>query len=217
MTPQEARIVRDVFAKIRAMGTGVDDAEAARAVEAELRANPAAALNLVRVVVGLENERDQIAAEAEALAAENEELRARSAPPSGGGLFGGAGPWSSGRSQPPSAPAAARSGPWEAPQPAGPWGAPAQPQGGGFWGSALRTGAGVAGGLLAVEAVKGLFGGHHEAQAHEGERHGLFGAEREAGRETSGGFGGDEPAADREPFVADNIDFFAGSDGDDTV
>ncbi len=57
MTPQDAEIIRDVFAKIRAMGPAVDDAEAARAVEAELRANPAAALNLVRVVVGLERER----------------------------------------------------------------------------------------------------------------------------------------------------------------
>jgi hypothetical protein len=70
MTPEEARIIRDVFAKIRMMGASPDDAEAARAVEAELRANPAAALNLVKVVVGLEREHDAAAAEAQALAAE---------------------------------------------------------------------------------------------------------------------------------------------------
>lgn len=217
MTPQDAEIIRDVFAKIRAMGPAVDDAEAARAVEAELRANPAAALNLVRVVVGLERERESLAAEAEALAAELEDLRARTAPqPRGGGLFGNApGPWGSGRAAEP----APQPGPWGAQQPSGPWGGQAQPQGGGFWGSALRTGAGVAGGLFAFEALKGMFGGGHGAEAREPERHGLFdgdvrGGERDGASEEArgGGFGGEEP--ERNGIIADNIDFFGGSDDD---
>ncbi len=213
MTPQEAQIVRDVFAKIRMMGTASDDAEAARAVEAELRANPAAAVNLVRVVVGLERERDQFAAEAQALAAENEELRARgAAPASGGGLFGGASPWGAGRGAPQ---------PQPVPQP-GPWGAPAQPQGGSFLGGMLRTGAGVAGGLFAFEALKGLFGGGHGAEASEDGGHGLFGREppaeeRTAGRggearDEAGGFGGE--TAEPNGIVADDIDFFGGADFD---
>jgi hypothetical protein len=61
MSPQDAETIRDVFAKIRAMGTDVDDVIASRLVEQELRANPAAALNLIKVVVGLQQERDQFA------------------------------------------------------------------------------------------------------------------------------------------------------------
>ena len=225
MTPQEAQIVRDVFAKIRMMGTATDDAEAARVVEAELRANPAAALNLVRVVVGLERERDQIAAEAEALAAENEQLKARATPsPSGGGLFGGASPWGSGRgAAQPQPPQTQQPGPWGAPQPSGPWGAPAQPQGGSFLGGMLRTGAGVAGGLFAFEALKGLFGGGHgDGSGHETaaglldegargrENPPLQEADHGRDRGEAGGFGG-ETAEPRE-IVADDIDFFGGGD-----
>ena len=36
MSPQDAETIRDVFAKIRSMGTGVDDAAAARLVEQEV-------------------------------------------------------------------------------------------------------------------------------------------------------------------------------------
>ena len=211
MSPEDAEIIRDIFDKIGAMGSTVDDVEAARLVASELAANPAAALNLVKVVVGLERERDDYAAHVDELNGYIDQLEAQlqpqAAPPSSGGsLFGSpqASPWS--RSAP-----AAHDPRYVEPQPqAGPWGAP-QPQGSSFWGSALRTGAGVAGGLLAVEAVKGLFGGGHAAQAHESEHRGLFEAEPRGGREErSGGFGGDEPQ--REPFVADNIDFFGGSD-----
>ncbi|MDK9697306.1 MAG: DUF2076 domain-containing protein [Siculibacillus sp.] len=232
MTPQDAETIRDVFAKIRAMGTQVDDVEAARLAEQELRANPAAALNLIKVVVGLEGERDDFAAHIDELNAHIDRLEAQiagtaTASRPSGGLFGGSTRGSPFGRETPAAhrsepPTQAPTGPWDGQAPAtGPWGAP-QPQGGGFWGSALRTGAGVAGGLLAVEAVKGLFGGGHEAQAREGEKHGLFGGDREAdrggarddGREPSGGIGGDAPEHGHEPLIADDIDFFAGSDDD---
>ena len=243
MSPQDAETIRDVFAKIRSMGTDVDDAAAARLVEQELRANPAAALNLIRVVVGLEQERDQFAAHIGELDRYIDGLEARlnevqQAPgATGGSVFGGGirgSAWSREAAATPAA-APAQVSPWSTPEPAqpsrwaspgptsGPWGQPAaQPQGGGFWGSALRTGAGVAGGLLAVEAVKGLFGGGHGAEARDHERHGIF--DREARSEEprgapeearSGGFGGE--AHEREPFVADNIDFFGGSDDDGTA
>ncbi len=48
-----------------------------------------------------------------------------------------------------------------------------QPQGTGFVGSALRTAAGVAGGIMAADAISGLFAGHHEAGGFGG---GGFGA-----------------------------------------
>lgn len=180
MTPQEAQIIEEVFTRLAAAGPAPADPEAAGLIEAKLRADRGAGLALVRAVVMLERERA-------ALAEQNHELTQRleataaSTPASGGGLFGGApaggaGPWGS-APRAPGAPAApgpwgtqAVPGPWGAQAASGPWGQAADaPAGGGFWGSALRTGAGVAGGLFAFEALKGLFGGGHGAQA------GLFG------------------------------------------
>ncbi|HEY1454242.1 MAG TPA: DUF2076 domain-containing protein [Roseiarcus sp.] len=46
------------------------------------------------------------------------------------------------------------------PQQPGPWGAPAQPQGGGFLQNAASTAAGVAGGVALGNLLGGLFGGH---------------------------------------------------------
>jgi hypothetical protein len=60
MSPEDAEIIREIFDKVSAMGSTVDDVEAARLVASELAANPAVALNLVKVVVGLERERDEI-------------------------------------------------------------------------------------------------------------------------------------------------------------
>ncbi|MFC0282834.1 DUF2076 domain-containing protein [Camelimonas abortus] len=63
-------------------------------------------------------------------------------------------------------------GPWSRgpQQPAGPWGgqpqaAPQPPAGGGFLRSALATAAGVAGGALLFDAVKGMMGGSSAASA----------------------------------------------------
>ncbi len=243
MTPQDAATIRDVFAKIRAMGTSIDDAAATRLVEDELRANPAAGLNLVRVLVGLEQERDQFAAHVDELNAYIDQIEAQLAEatrgagpgPQSGGLFGGStrgSPWEQNRGvsgpglprvdAPPPYGADPRAAAQPSPRARGdagtasPWGQPApqqgQGQGSGFWGSALRTGAGVAGGLVAFEAMKGLFGGSDKAEARESGRHGFFGSEHEERRDTSGGFGGEEPTASHEPLIADNIDFFGGGD-----
>ncbi len=256
MSPQDAEIIRDVFAKVRAMGSAIDDAEAARLVEQELRANPAASLNLIRVVVGLEQERDQFAAHIDELNAYIDQIEAQLnsyAPAAGhgqgatsGSLFGGStqgSPWGGspapGRYDPPPAQPSPWGGappspaPWGSQQPPQPQG---QPQGSGFWGSALKTGAGVAGGLLAFQAVKGMFGGDKGDQARSAERHGIFGGggdkPQDAGhrsdrsetsgnfggggggddRPSSGGFGGNDNGPAPGSIVADNIDFFGGDD-----
>ncbi len=170
MTPQEAELIKNVFAELKAMGSGATDAEAAGLVDAQLKADRGAGLALVQALVVTDRERARLAEENQALkqkldAAEArlaEAARAAQAPqPRGGDLFGGGrapqagGPWG----QP-----APQGGPWGQPPAGGPWGG--QPAaGGGFWSSALRTGAGVAGGLFAFEALKGLFGGGHAAQA----------------------------------------------------
>ena len=259
MSPQDAEIIRDVFAKVRAMGSAIDDVEAARLVEQELRANPAAGLNLIRVVVGLEQERDQFAAHIDELNAYIDQIEAQlnshgagagHGPGStSGSLFGGSARGSSWGGAPAPGhydPQPAQASPWGGAQPSpGPWGsqqppAQGQPQGNGFWGNALKTGAGVAGGLLAFQAVKGLFGGGHDEHARSSERHGIFGGgadkpldagHRPEQSETAGGFGGggggdDRPrsggfgGSDNGPapgsIVADNIDFFGGGDDRET-
>lgn len=160
MTPQEAEIIRTVFDRLKAAGTQPRDAEAEGLVEALMRADPSAGLGLVRALVITDRAQAALVAENETLKQDLEAARAQAggqAQPSGG-LFGG-GPWGA-----PSAPAPSQGGPWGGRVPdAGPWGG--QPQGGGFLSSALRTGAGVAGGLFAFEALKGLFGGgSHGAQ-----------------------------------------------------
>ncbi len=80
--------------------------------------------------------------------------------------------------------------------PQAPAGGMFQPQGTGFLGGALRTAAGVAGGVVAADALMGLFSGHH------GGGGGMF------GDNTAGpGGGGDyypPPVADNSPWGGGN-------------
>ncbi|NLH81269.1 MAG: DUF2076 domain-containing protein, partial [Phyllobacteriaceae bacterium] len=158
MTPQEAQIIRSVFDRLKAMEAGPRDAEAEALVEALQKADPQAGLGLVRALVMTDQARAAAVADAEAARRELEAMRAAPAPqPASGGLFGGL---FGGAPQAPAPQPMPQAGPWGARPQAGPWDAQPQPQqGSGFWGSALRTGAGVAGGLFAFEAVKSLFGG----------------------------------------------------------
>jgi len=168
MTPQEAQIIKDVFTRLKAMTPAPTDAEAAGLVEAQLAADRGAGLALVQALVMTDRQCGQLAQENQALKQRLQSLEAQGAQPQAqsGGLFGQPapsapqpGPWD--RAPQAQAPAP-QPGPWgNQPQP-GPWGGqPEQPQGGGFWSSALRTGAGVAGGLFAFEALKSVFGGSH--------------------------------------------------------
>ena len=178
MTPQDAQIIRSVFDRLKTMEAGPRDPEAEGLVEALTKADPQAGLALVRALVLTERAREAAAAEVETLRRDLEALKAQGAAPapaSGGGLFDG--PWGRPAAQAPVAAGADRGGPWGAP-PAqgGPWDARSQAQSGGsgFWGSALRTGAGVAGGLFAFEALKGLFGGGSHGAGGLGQSAGLF-------------------------------------------
>ena len=176
MTPQEADIIKDVFAKLKAMSAGATDAEAAGLVDAQLKADRGAGLALVQVLVMTDRERAALAQENDTLKQKIQALEAQSTQsqqaPSGG-LFGGArvpqtaAPWGQQQAAPPPVPPPLppQSGPWGGGPSAGPWGGGQPSSGGGFLSSALRTGAGVAGGLLAVDALRGLFGGGHGAQA----------------------------------------------------
>lgn len=195
MTPQDAQIIRSVFDRLKTMEAGPRDAEAEALVEALTKADPQAGLGLVRALVLTEQARAAAATEAEALRRENETLKAQGTAPTqstSGGLFGG--PWG-GR---PSAPAPQPDGPWggRPPQP-GPWDQqPAQGGGSGFWGSALRTGAGVAGGMFAFEALRGLFGGGSHGGGF-GQSAGLFDQPTTIVNETVNVFQNDPTASER--------------------
>lgn len=218
MSPEEARIIRDVFDRVRAFGPARDP-DARAAVEAELRANPDAAVALVQAVVGLERERLAL----EQRLAEYE--RGQDSAPSGG-LFGG-GPWG-GRRAP--EPQMDRSGwqqepqrqPWGRQQPQQPqqpqaWGQQQPPQqaqrGGGLFGTLLGAAGGLAAGYVGYEAMKGLFGGGSQTG-------GLFGGS-EGGNADAGNDGGslfeerDRTAADDAAFFDDGGNFDIGGGGDD--
>lgn len=178
MTPEEAQIIKDVFARIRTAGPIPNDPQARSAISQELIANPDAGIGLIQLLVGTEQQRAQLAAQCEQLQAQLRNA-GQSQQPSSGGLFG------FGRTTPPPPP----------PPQAGPWGgnqqyAPPPPQASAPWGSqqpqaapqssflrtALGSAAGMAGGLFAFEAIRDVFGGH-------GGGGGLFGG-------YGGGFGG---------------------------
>ena len=180
MTPQERQVLADLFERIRSAAAAPRDAEAEAFIAEAVRAQPYAPYLLAQTALVQQHALD-------AAAQRIQELEANAAQPAqesgflgnlGRSLFGGqpaarpgydAGAYQRAATPPPTAPAAPAYAP-----PAGPWGAPPPASSGGFLASAMTTATGVAGGLLAANAIEGLLGGG---------RGGLFGG---------GGFGGGE-------------------------
>jgi len=178
MTPQERQVLADLFERIRLAATTPRDPEAEALIAEAVRAQPYAPYLLAQTALVQQHALD-------AAAQRIQELEAKTAQPAqesgflgnlGRSLFRGGPPaprpaYDAAAYQRPAAPPpAAPAAPAYAP-PAGPWGAPAAAPGGGFLASAMTTATGVAGGLLAANAIESLLGGG---------RGGLFG----------GGFGG---------------------------
>ena len=180
MTPQERQVLADLFERIRSAAAAPRDAEAEAFIAEAVRAQPYAPYLLAQTALVQQHALD-------AAAQRIQELEAKAAQPAqesgflgnlGRSLFGGqpaarpgydAGAYQRAATPPPAAPAAPAYAP-----PAGPWGAPPPASSGGFLASAMTTATGVAGGLLAANAIEGLLGGG---------RGGLFGG-------YGGGFGG---------------------------
>ena len=186
MTPQERQVLADLFERIRSAAAAPRDAEAEAFIAEAVRAQPYAPYLLAQTALVQQHALDAAAQRIQEL-----EAKAQPAPESGflgnlgRSLFGGGQPaprpsYDAGAYQraaaPPPGPAYAPP-PAYAPAPAGPWGAaPAPSRGGGFLSGALTAATGVAGGLLAANAIESLLGGG---------RGGLFGG-------YGGGFGGGE-------------------------
>ena len=182
MTPQERQVLADLFERIRSAASSPRDAEAEAFIAEAVRAQPYAPYLLAQTTLVQQQALD-------AAAQRIQELEAKSAQPAqeagflgslGRSLFGGGSPaprpgydasaYQGAAAPPPAAPPPA----YPPPPPSGPWASPAPAARGGFLSGALTAATGVAGGLLAANAIESLLGGG---------RGGLFGG-------YGGGFGG---------------------------
>ncbi len=186
MTPDERQLISGLFDRMRQTGSADKDREAESLINQAVRQTPDAAYMLVQSVLAQEHYLQQAGARIEDLDGRvrelEDQLQSQSQKASGGsflgGLFGGSKP------QPSAQPRAASSVPSfgggrSSPGQSGsPWGQQPQqqqggynqggygqqpmqqaPAGGGFMRSALTTAAGVAGGMMAANALQGMLGG----------------------------------------------------------
>ncbi len=189
MSPEERQLLSELFERVRAEGNAPRDRDAENFIADGVRAQPYAPYLLAQAVIVQDHALRAADQKIQELQAEISQLQqqAQSAAPQGGGsflggLFGGGrpapqpqpGPWGAAPQPqayappPPQAYAPPQPGPAAAPSP---WGAP-QPAQGGFLRNALGAAAGVAGGVMLADSLKGLFsGGMHGG----GSGAGLFG------------------------------------------
>ena len=209
MSPDERRLLTDLFERIRTASANPRDREAEAFIAEAVRDMPYAPYLLAQAVLVQDEALKSAGARIEAL---ERDLAGRDESDSGsflgraGSLFGSrptatedrqppaGGPWSHQRA---SVPSTGRSG-WGAPQ-GGDWQAgagtqtaPPQAAGqGGFLKGALGAAAGVAGGVLLANSLQGLFGGGHGGE-HGGR--GILGDQ--AGAQKSGDTAGANAAPD---------------------
>lgn len=203
MTPDEHRMIEDFFGRLASQGTPDKDRDAERLIANEMRRNPDAAYLLVQTALVYEH---QFAEMEQRIRDLEEQLAnaGRSSQPQGsflGGRLGArsataAASSSAGFGSAPRTPAsraAPAASPWGGNAPsqsrdrddareeprASPWAGrqPAQQGGGGgFFRSAMATAAGVAGGLMLGDALKGMFGGDaHASEAGKPDNSGTSG------------------------------------------
>ncbi len=185
MTPEERQMLTDLFDRLRSAGAAPRDPQAEAFINDGIRAQPYAPYVLSQTVIVQQHALESAQQRIQEL--ESQVRSAASQPPQEtsflGRLFGGApapapvapprpaNPYDAGgyqRGAPggyppqpdyPPQPQGYAPRPGFPPQQAGPWGAPSGPAGGGFLSSALQTATGVAGGMLAANALEGLFSG----------------------------------------------------------
>lgn len=190
MTPDERQLISGLFDRLRQTGLPEKDREAEQLINASLRQSPDAGYMLVQSTIVQEMALNQLQQRIEELEDQVRDLeRSRSQPQASsgsflGGLFGG------GQSRPAAGsvpPTGRQSGGFgqqtggfgQGRQAGSPWGGgqgqmPMQQQpaqGGGFMRSAMATAAGVAGGMLAANAISGMMnsgGTAHAAPAGAG-------------------------------------------------
>lgn len=183
MSPEERQLLTGLFDRIRGQAAAPRDPEAEALIANAVKAMPYAPYLLAQAVIVQDQALRAANERLQQLEAKLQELE-QQAPPQlpGGGFLSGLGSLFGGGAPAPQP--RAPSGPWQqAPQPgyqqqpyappqappAGPWGSGGPMGGGGPMGSggtgggflqgALSTAAGVAGGVLLANSIRGLFGG----------------------------------------------------------
>lgn len=160
MQQQESDLIADLFGRLQQFENQPRDQEAERLIASYVARQPASPYLLVQTALVQEEALKQAKARIAEL-----ESKVASGQASGQGSFLGnapRGPWGS-----PAAPVPAAV-PAPVPAPAQPWGAaPQAPAGGGFLRTALTTAAGVAGGALLFEGIRGMFGHNTQALAQQ--------------------------------------------------
>lgn len=200
MTPDERRLIQDLFDRMRGMGRIDKDRDAEALIHQAVNAHPDSLYMLVQTVLVQENALGQSEQRMRELEEENETLRGRQQPQaqgSGGGSFLGGLFGSKPAAQASSVPSSGGS-PWgnrggvgagnqsagfqgtsgyqgggyqPAPQPMPQQAAAPARSGGGFLAGAMTTAAGVAGGMLAADAIRNMMGGSHGSSGHDTARH----------------------------------------------
>lgn len=168
MTPDDHRLIQDLFQRLAAQGPVAKDPQADRVIADLFRANPNAGYLLVQTALVYEHQLSEQEGRIQEMEAQIAQMQ-QPAPSFGGGSFLG-NRVGAGRGSVPAA-GAPVSAPWSQAQPSGaayaqgPQAAPQASGGPGFFRSALQTAAGVAGGMVFANAIGNMFGGH---EAHAG-------------------------------------------------
>ena len=182
MTPDEQRMIQDLFKRLAAQGRVEKDGQAERLISDAMRSNPDAGYMLVQTALVYEHQMEEQEARLRELEDQIAQMQRGGTSPSVGSSSFLGGRLGQGRGSVPSAGGGQSSSPWQSsggqpayqqpePQRGGMFGgSPAMAQaapGGGFFRSALQTAAGVAGGMMVANSLSGLFGGHsaHAAQS----------------------------------------------------
>jgi uncharacterized protein len=222
MTPEERRLIEDLFDRMMSYGAPDKDREAEALINQRVRAMPEAVYMLTQSVLVQEQ---ALQASNERIAELEERLRALE---EGGGQPRRSGGFLSGgflgrnrdpEPRPSSVPqAGTRPAPSGYDRPSA-WGqgAPAQPPppppaaaggGGGFMRSAIATAAGVAGGVLAADSIRNMLGGHAKA----GEASGRDEHKQQAYQDTSSSDQSEHEQSNRDQSDSDQSDYDTAED-----
>lgn len=182
MTPEERDLITGLFERMRGMGAIDKDREAEDLIARSVRQAPDAAYMLVQSVLVQEHALQEAGARMEELEARIRELEQGQQRPAGSGSFlggflgGGRGAAEPSSGSVPAIGSRAPAFEGDRPQAGSPWaqrqaafGQAAEPQGGGgFLRGAMTTAAGVAGGMLLANSIRGMLGGEG-GKAHAAE------------------------------------------------
>ena len=182
MSPEERQLLTGLFDRTRGAANAPRDSEAEALIQDATRAQPYAPYFLAQTVLVQDQALRAANDRLQELEGKVKELesQAASGPRSGGFLSGIGSLFGGGPSPAPRAPAPPPGGRWNQPPPPpqggwqqppqgyappgaapGPWGGQGAHPGGGFLTGALGTAAGVAGGVLLADSIRGLFAGHN--------------------------------------------------------